>query len=277
MIPDDFQFSQTSLQDYVDCARRFELRYVQGVRWPAVVAEPSDSYERLMQLGEDFHRLVHQSLAGIPDERLTASISDPQLAGWWSAFQRAGLVGLPDQRYAEITLFAPLLGRRLIAKYDLLAIEPGGRAVIMDWKTGQNRPKRETLARRLQTLVYPYVLVEAGTQFNGGQPIAPEQVEMMYWFAEHPAQPERFVYSAAQHTEAGQQLAALLREVMASQHFPLTEDETRCGHCIYRSLCGRGVAAGGLAALDGETAPQDADDDEALLDFDFDQIAEAEF
>ena len=45
----NFVFSQSSLQDYVDCARRFELRYIDELRWPAVVAEPSETHEAHMQ------------------------------------------------------------------------------------------------------------------------------------------------------------------------------------------------------------------------------------
>ena len=35
-----FDFSQASLQDYIDCARRFQLRYLQQLHWPAPQAEP---------------------------------------------------------------------------------------------------------------------------------------------------------------------------------------------------------------------------------------------
>ena len=37
---EDFRFSQGSLQDYVDCQRRFQLRYVVNQSWPDVQAEP---------------------------------------------------------------------------------------------------------------------------------------------------------------------------------------------------------------------------------------------
>ena len=40
-LPDDFHFSQGSLQDYVDCQRRFQLRYLMKLAWPAVDAEPA--------------------------------------------------------------------------------------------------------------------------------------------------------------------------------------------------------------------------------------------
>ena len=104
------------------------------------------------------------------------------------------------------------------------------------------------LAQRLQTRVYPYLLVQAGAELNGGQPFAPEQVEMVYWFAEFPDRPERFVYNADQYAEDGALLAGLLEQVtvlsMGDESFPLTPDESKCRFCVYRSLCNRGIAAG---------------------------------
>ena len=74
----------------------------------------------------------------------------------------------PQRQYPELTLSVPLGDHRLIAKFDLLAIEPGGRAVIVDWKTGQRRQGQSWLAGRLQTRVYRYVLAQAGAHLNDG-------------------------------------------------------------------------------------------------------------
>jgi len=65
-IPDNFAFSQHNLQDYVDCPRRFELRYLKKLAWPAIQSEPVLAIERHMQLGERFHRMVQQHQSGLP-------------------------------------------------------------------------------------------------------------------------------------------------------------------------------------------------------------------
>jgi hypothetical protein len=39
-LPYSFHFTQSSLQDYLDCPRRFQLRYVLDQPWPAVESEP---------------------------------------------------------------------------------------------------------------------------------------------------------------------------------------------------------------------------------------------
>jgi predicted RecB family nuclease len=271
-LPDDFTFSQSSLQDYVDCPRRFQLRYLEGVRWPAVETEPALAHERHMQQGADFHRLIHQHIIGIPAEILSAQVQGEPLKHWWDNYLQHGLTALPEQRYPEMALLTPLGDATLVAKYDLLTIQPGKRAVIVDWKTAQKRPKRAIMEARLQTRVYRYVLAQAGAHLNGGAAIRPETIEMVYWYAEFPQQPERFPYSAEQFQADEAELLRLLDEINTRADFPLTPDERRCRFCTYRSLCERGEQAGNMADLFFDMEPEDTD-----FDFDFDQIAEIEF
>jgi hypothetical protein len=277
-VPPAFQFSQASLQTFVDCPRRFWLRYVQRLAWPAAVAEPSLEYEQHIEQGAAFHRLAHQHALGIPAARLTRlAAADDDLARWWDNYLQHPPADLPPQRYPEVTLTAPVSGRRLLAKYDLLAVEPGARAVIVDWKTSRRRPAREKLARRLQTRVYPYVLAAgAGAHLNGGEPFAPAQIAMVYWFAEHPRDPEIFAYSAAAFKDDGAYLGGLIDDIAAREaaDFELTDEEWRCRYCPYRSLCERGAEAGPLDALDDEEA---LDEDDLTPGFDFDQVQEIEF
>ncbi len=288
------QFSQASLQDYVDCRRRFQLRYLLKVAWPALEAEPVLENERAMQQGALFHRLVQQHLLGIPAERLTPLAKGDDLSRWWQNFLQfdnlSGLLNLTGlARYPEITLAAPLDSYRLVAKYDLILISPDGRATIYDWKTSAKRPKREWLLPRLQTRVYPYLLSLAGgflrsplpesgdggetERRSGVRGFPPSQIEMIYWFAESPTDPERIVYSADQYQRDDQYLKSLAAEIasLGGDDFHLTSDEKRCRFCTYRSLCNRGVKAGNVSDA------EDSEPEIEAVDFDFDQIAEIAF
>ena len=103
-LPAGFTFSQASLQDYSDCPRRFQLRYVLGVRWPSADAQLS-TWEKRAQQGAAFHRLVHQHTVGIPEAALTASITDPELRVWWRAYLDTPPPGLPSEvRRSEVRL-----------------------------------------------------------------------------------------------------------------------------------------------------------------------------
>ena len=274
-LPPDFQFSQNSLQAYVDCPRRFQLRYIRRLAWPAIEAEPVLDSERYLQQGAAFHHLVHQHVLGIPAERLDEMVIGQDLRRWWRNYLDGGPADLPLSRYPEIVLSTPLAGHRIVARYDLIAVQAGRRSVIVDWKTSRKRSERRWLAERLQTRVYPYLLVQAGSQLNGGRPLEPEQVEMVYWFADFPADPERFAYGLARHEENGDNLAALIEEIrgLEESEFPLTPNVRRCRYCPYRSLCLRGIQAGRLDEAEDEG---DVHDD---LDFslDLEQIAEIEY
>ncbi len=287
-LPAQFQFSQGSLQDFVDCRRRFYLRYIRQLAWPAALSEPMMEQERHMQDGAQFHRLVQQYLLGIPTGRLSQMGSGGNLKAWWDNFlsTKASLAGVDTPGYrrsVEYSLSTGLVGARLVAKYDLVATKPaseGGspRFTIYDWKTSRSRPPRSWLASRLQTRVYLYLLALASAPLNGGRLIHPEQVEMVYWFASFPAEPEAFPYSLAQFDQDRTDLAALIETITRlagsddEANFPLTPDEKKCSYCVYRSLCNRGQQAGEAASLE-----EDASQDQPGFDLDFDQVAEVEF
>lgn len=286
-LPIDFHFSQGSLQDFVDCQRRFQLRYLMKLAWPAVEAEPAMENERRMQMGGVFHQLIHQHLLGLPEERLSRIANDEHLERWWGNYLQyaadlAPLLGLTDshsasdlQLHPEVLLSAPLAGYRLVAKYDLIVILPGERAYIIDWKTSRKPTARQWLDRRLQTHVYPFLIVAAGGHLNAGVPFQPGQIEMIYWFAEQPEEIQRFPYSPEKYQEDGRYLNSLISEIesLGETGFALTDDQGRCRYCTYRSYCDRGVRAGSMDEM--ETDLDDMDDVEIAIDFE--HIAEIEF
>lgn len=297
-LPATFAFSQSSLQAYEDCARRFWLAYVQQLPWPAIEASPVQEYERLMRLGATFHLLVQRAEIGIDTEQLALELEQP-LAGWFDAYLHSRPADLPNE-FIEIEhiLSVPFVLERsgqavassatatpyrLAAKYDLIAADNDGRVVIIDWKTTRRRTDPGTLRRRLQTSVYPYVLVEASKGLPWG-PIQPEQVEMRYWFTAAPGQPVVFRYDSAQHAANHDRLQQLLAEILAGQSeadFPKVADteinrKRYCSYCIYRSRCNRGVAAGDLEEL-GDTDDFFAVDIESALEFTLEEIDELAF
>ncbi len=276
-LPPDFQFSQGSLQAFVDCPRLFELRYVERLAWPAPESAEPLERERLLVAGQAFHRKVLQHSVGVAPGALAPPPIDDELNRWWRNYQEAPPRDLPDRRYAETVLSAPVAKHRLIAKYDLVAVEPGRRAVIVDWKTSQSRPSRTSLAARLQTRVYAYLLVLAGHELNLGQPLAPDTVEMVYWFANFPTDLERFAYDPAQHEANAVYLVSLIETIrgLRDGQYPKTDREARCGYCRYAPLCDRGT---GASQAGTETEDQDITDAIDLdLAIDFEQIAEIEY
>src|SRR5258708_37577990 len=100
-LPPAFQLSQSSLQDFADCARRFQLRYLMEQEWPAPPAEALADAERADILGKHFHLLVERYWLGVP---LDEGAISPALLPWWAAFLRGPACGLPmGEPLAEIS------------------------------------------------------------------------------------------------------------------------------------------------------------------------------
>jgi len=282
IVPDTFAFSQSSLQAYEDCPRRFWLAYVEQLPWPAIEASPVQEYEQLMRLGSNFHLLIQRAEIGMDPELLAFGLEQP-LAGWFDAYRRHRPADLPKSFIETERVLTLALGSyRLAAKFDLIAAEADGRVVIIDWKTSRQRTEPGTLRRRMQTLIYPYVLVEASAGLPWG-PVQPEQVEMRYWFTAAPGQPVVFRYDRAQHEATHAQLQHLVSSILAGRSeadFPKTPDteinrKRFCSYCIYRSRCNRGVTAGDLTEL-ADTEEFFAVDLESALEFtlaDVDELA----
>ena len=266
-LPVPFTFSQSSLQDYVDCARRFQLRYIERLQWPAIETAPVLDNERRQLEGQQFHRMVQQNLIGLPADKLARMATSDDLNRWWDNFLTHGPNLEGFKLYPELTLSAPIGNHRLVAKYDLVAVG-AEKALIFDWKTYHKRPKDEWMSARLQTKVYRAMLVAAGAHLNGGKVFEPEQIEMIYWYADFPTEPSKFPYNTKQHKRDWVNLFGLVSEIDAKQSFPLTDDEKKCAYCPYRSYCNRGVAAGAL---------EDVETELSVLDVTLEQIQEIEF
>jgi len=250
-FPPVFQYSQNNLQDYVECARRFQLRHLWRQPWPSPLAEPLQDAEIDAQRGEQFHRLIERHF-------LEMKVAPPAglLSDWWRSFVKKPPPQLPAAPNAiltpEVLYSVPIGGRRLVAKFDLLAVVPGERIVIIDWKTAHHKPSRKTLGERMQTAVYRYVAVEALAAEFGGR-VPPGAVQLVYWFTAAPEQPEVFDYDAVQHAEIGAYLHNLIAAIDSRDpdgEWPLTDEVRRCEHCNFRSFCARGSAAASRDELD---------------------------
>ena len=216
-------------------------------------SEPALINERRQQDGRLFHRLVQQQIIGIPPENISRQASSADVQRWWENYQAHPNTLAGYVLHTELTLSAPLAGSfRLLAKYDLLAVQAGKKLLIYDWKTYARRPRDETMLTRWQTRVYRALLVLAGTHLNGDDPIHPEQITMIYWYADYPAEPARFSYSVTQFDRDREALGRMVAEIAASMDFPRTDEEKKCSYCVYRSFCDRKVVPGVDELLESE-------------------------
>jgi hypothetical protein len=278
ILPNDFDFTQGNLQDYVDCPYRFYLRYILRISWPALVVDKALEFEQRGQAGGRFHRLIQQYLLGVSQDRISELVDEdplPDLREWWAGFLTHVPPWIKGQRWVETTLTTTLGGQRLVAKYDLILTDENGHLTIFDWKTSQRAPSKARLLTRIQTRLYRLVLFHASSTFFDNQSISPEKITMNYWFATHPQTPITLTYSKPEYERDQADLTALIEKICSSESadFVRTNELGHCRFCVYRSHCDRGVEAGDLEDFDLlDLAPEDMD---AVIDFD--DLPEIEF
>jgi hypothetical protein len=263
--------SQSSLQDYVDCPRRFELRYLQQLQYPAIEAEPALENEKRRQEGAYFHRLAQQYWLGLPAPELTPHANSGDLRAWWMSFLATDFLLGDHSRHAEVSLSARLGQFRLVAKYDLVAVLRGKQVLIFDWKTARILPKKEWLARRQQTRVYRALMAAAGAGLDPSYTLEPEQIELVYWFPGFPHDSVRLPYDSQQAARDWEDLTTLSIEIAEAKSFAKTDDLRACRFCLYRSHCDRGTRAGDISEFDADSAAEDP------IEFDYDQVGEIAF
>lgn len=277
-LPVDFDFTQGKLQDYVDCAYRFYLRYVLQAKWPALLVDDALDFEQRSQIGGRFHRLIQQYLLGVPDDRIsTLAEADPSpaISQWWDNFLAVVPPWLDGLPFVETTLSTTLAGCRLLAKYDLILSGEQNTLIIFDWKTSQRLLKKEWLLKRIQTRLYRFILTEAGSTLIPGQNTLADGITMSYWFAPHPESPVSLPYNQADYEGDKTYFTTLLEEIQEKPEssFRRTDDLTKCHYCVYRSLCDRGIKAGDLETFEDFEQSTEVFEQEIT----FEEIAEIEF
>lgn len=279
--PPDFIFSQSSLQDYLDCPQRFFLRYIRRMPWPCSAVDGDFDVEERTALGQTFHRLAQQKIAGIPDKKIQSMVENQpfELQRWWQFFTewlQSFVENEPGgKRLPEFALTAGLGKARLYVKYDLLVVRSEESAVIYDWKTLHRRPPSDILRKHVQSRLYPYVLARAGESLNNGKPFLPENIQMVYWFTADPYDPQRFEYNREQYQADEAFLSQIIQEILGQSSpddFPLTLDEHKCTFCLYRTYCDRRAIPELQADSDDES-----DTPAEPLTEDWEQIGEIEY
>lgn len=244
-------YSQNKLHDYLECHRRYELRYLQQRIWPAVHSEPVLDLEEQLNNGKSFHLMAQQFFSGIHQDAILLQVENEKISTWWKAFLSFAESYKQFTNQPEVFISSKINQTSYVGVFDLLVYSPKGKLTIVDWKTNHIKPSRKNLEQHIQTRLYPLLLTTGGKQWNNGQKIQPDQIEMIYWFANYPDEPESFLYSEQSYQTDLIYIQDLVEQIekTKSGEFLLTENRTRCKFCNYRSLCGRGTTPGSTSDL----------------------------
>jgi CRISPR/Cas system-associated exonuclease Cas4 (RecB family) len=271
-LPTNFRFSQSNLQDYLLCPKRFKLRHLQQISWPAQETQYDRENELHQQLGTRFHLLIQRHLTGLPQAEITQNIADPILLQWWQNFTHSfGDKFTSGDIFPEFSLVGKIDTSPTVAKFDLIHIEDQ-HLTIYDWKTNQKAPRRQNFEDKIQTRLYLYLLSKFGTILTE-EPIAPENISMTYWFAEHPFQTQTFTYSEELQRSDEIFLTDLIQSIKQTpeENFFETPNKKLCRFCPFRSYCEKPNITGTLDELEQEF---ELDQDDFNIDLSFDDLDE---
>lgn len=260
---DSFLLSQGKLATFFACQRRFQLRYLRRLPWPA--APLDDQTAASLERGQQFHQLLQRHFLHLPIE--PAAIVDETVRRWWSLFARSWRqfpeLSRSDNRFlTEISLTVPIGDALLNGRFDLLVIGTAGAtpfAHLFDWKTGKAHSEAD-LRQSWQTRLYLALLAAGGTALlPSGKSLSPAQIAITYWYVTEPDTPRTIQYSAAWHKQNWDEIQAVVAQITAQweqERWPLTEDWSLCQACAYQTYCGRqGGGSTNALAIDDDTEP----------------------
>lgn len=253
------QFSQSSLQTYLDCKQAYKLRYIDQLTWPSIQVDPQLENEKQQAEGIFFHKLIHQYLLGIPQASIDSQVlNNPSsnIKDWWTNFIFAINSNTLDlsnysHKFPEILLTQSFERSKLVAKYDLIAVRED-KIHIFDWKTNTKKPDHLAFEKKIQTILYMEVLAKSGFANRFIKNFQLSDIQMTYWFSNFPNQSNIISYGEDKHRAAIAEISSLIREIEADTLYPKTDNLRRCAGCVYRSYCSRGIKAGFEADLTEE-------------------------
>jgi len=233
-----FSFSAKKIQDFIDCERRYELRYILNQSWPAITSQPILEIEYNMKKGNEFHYLVHQYFSGVHENILRKTLRNEIMIKWFDNFLSFHKTLKVKNTFSEFPLTAQVGENKLTAIYDLIYLNQNEEVGILDWKTSKYIPKKTTLALKVQSILYPFLLNEISTEFLPGSHYSPENITMRYWFPSSPTKDFVFPYGHAAHEANRVFLENIIGEILVKKigEFELTKDENKCGFCPYNFL-----------------------------------------
>jgi hypothetical protein len=237
--------SQGHLSVWTTCRRKFQHYFLDELSLPTA----SDVQSKL-DLGTKFHLLIQQKELGLDVADVAAS--EANLEKWLLAFETNPPTTIMGDRLSEHRRTCELRIHDhdyvLNAIYDLLIVDSDrtstetSAAQIIDWKTHQRPLSFAQLQINWQTRLYLYILAKT-TDF------APEQLSMIYWFA-NTAKSITINYDRAQYQTTEQDLAKILSQISQAQleesfaQLPIGSNE--CTRCDFAHRCLRASEADNL-------------------------------
>lgn len=231
----NFYYSQNSLNTFLRCPLKFKYKYMEGIQWKRDEAE----YYENMSLGLDFHLLAERYFTEIPCHIPSEIAHEEQLSSWMNRLKRTVPLEAGNRYLPEYEIRMAKGHLRLQAKYDLLLLKPEGTIEIWDWKTEEREITMKEAEKKIQTMVYLYVLAENAEPLLQRKPVD-GNIKMIYW-QPHIGKRLEIYYNREKHLYNEKKINEILEklEEYDFSNFLLSKGHGQnCSYCEFKNLCG---------------------------------------
>ncbi|MFI6346567.1 ATP-dependent helicase [Streptomyces sp. NPDC050560] len=160
----------------------------------------------------------------------------------WHTMDRAGRTPVAGEQEFDVTLDAGPYQVRVRGSIDRVERDAGGRAYVVDFKTGKNSPTADEVAHHPQLAVYQLAVREGAVDdaFDGHRP-EPGGAELVQLRQPAPAKeggdalPRVQSQGAPEGEWIGELLATAAGRVLDERFTPTTGQH--CAHCAFRASC----------------------------------------
>lgn len=231
-------FSQSALDIFEKCPLKFRRRYLDGLFWPQDWGGDAEQRE-VIERGKLFHRLAQRYYAS--GEKIREELLTVNLKKWFKGLQEFRPYNHRDEFYPEQELRINQDGIKLVAKFDLLYLDKSAnRFIIYDWKTNKKPfPREDKFNNNMQSIVYLYVLAEAGKQYFSTANLQLDDISLIYWNPRFPKNIKTVKYNQRKYRDNKDFLTKKISGIKSLNYvdFMAINDEKICKYCEYRPIC----------------------------------------
>lgn len=259
----DLYFSQSALEIFQKCRRRFQYRYIDGLYWPAKWGIDAE-IEKELEKGRKFHLLAERYY--IDGSIQNQIVEDQELNAWLQRLRRF----LPYSQYiisSEQELRYKEKQFKFLAKYDLLHYNKEKKLIeLYDWKTDKKSLLKKDLENSTQSRFYLYLFKLAGQRYYSDKYDIEKNPVLIYWNPRFAEEKKIINYTDEDFSNDSSYFESLVERILTEGEFPMTENLDICRYCEYRPIC-RGK----------KTEKREIFEEDLDMDMNWEEIEELEF
>lgn len=225
---DYFYYSQNSLNSFIKCPLKFKLKYIEGICWKSDFTAEEDYYKSI-EKGLNFHLICERYFSRIPVGEIN---EDKDLIKWTNSLKNKVPIKDKNTYLTEYEIKITKGDIRLQAKYDLIVITEEKKVQIWDWKTENRKLSKSEMEKRIQTIVYMYVLRESIAKILGLN-LKAEDIEMIFWQPQYEEEVIKVIYSEEIHRKNERFLKDILGRIKKYDFYTDFNKALYISHCKF--------------------------------------------